>query len=283
MRLFLSLILSITFAAGWSQPGAGISLPATIEEITIISPAMGKPFGAHVILPGRYHEDTTLRFPVVYLLHGHGGNYGSWPNRVPKIRELSDRYGLIIVTPDGGRDSWYIDSPQSDTSRFATYVAVEIPAYIDSTYRTVPGKEGRGITGLSMGGHGALYLALKYPETFGAAGSMSGGVDLRPFPDRWNLSQRIGSQEAFPERWEEFSMIRIFEKAEKAPDVALLIDCGTSDFFLEVNLNLHELLLQKNIPHDFILRPGAHDWNYWDNAVEYQLLFMHLYFKNSSR
>ena len=60
----------------------------------------------------------------------------------------------------------------------------------------------------------------------------------------------------------------------------LIIDCGTEDFFYEVNKNLHEQLLYRNIPHDYIARPGSHNWNYWTNAVQYQLLFMHRFFES---
>jgi len=88
---------------------------------------------------------------------------------------MADRYGAIIVTPDGGVDSWYFDSPVDPTYRYETFVTQELIPYIDKLYKTVADRSGRAIAGLSMGGHGALYLAIRHQELFAAAGSMSGG------------------------------------------------------------------------------------------------------------
>lgn len=128
-----------------------------------------------------------------------------------------------------------------------------------------------------MGGHGALYLAFKHQDIFGAAGSMSGGVDIRPFPLNWDMSKRLGSYAGNQERWEKNTVINMVHLLTPN-SLAICIDCGTEDFFFQVNKNLHDKLLERNIPHDFIVRPGVHDWDYWFNAVQYQLLFMHNFF-----
>ena len=103
-------------------------------------------------------------------------------------KAMADTYGVIIVMPDGGFDSWYYDSPVEPTYRYETFVARELVEYIDSHYRTKAEPSARAIAGLSMGGHGALYLAIRHQNVFGAAGSLSGGVDIRPFPDNWNIA-----------------------------------------------------------------------------------------------
>ncbi len=124
-----------------------------------------------------------------------------------------------------------------------------------------------------MGGHGALYLAFKHQNVFGVAGSMSGGVDIRPFPNNWDLSKRLGSYAQHPERWEQNSVINMLHLLTPN-SLSLIVDCGTDDFFFNVNEDLHKKLLDRNIPHDYIVRPGAHNWGYWANAIKYQLLFM---------
>jgi S-formylglutathione hydrolase FrmB len=131
-----------------------------------------------------------------------------------------------------------------------------------------------------MGGHGALFLAFRHQDVFGAAGSMSGGVDLRPFPNNWDIRDRIGLQREHPDRWESHSVVNLLYLLDK-PTFRILIDCGTGDFFYEINRNLHEKMLERNIPHDFIERPGVHNWDYWQNAVKYQILFFHLFFNQS--
>jgi S-formylglutathione hydrolase FrmB len=133
-----------------------------------------------------------------------------------------------------------------------------------------------------MGGHGALYLAFRHQEVFGAAGSMSGGVDIRPFPNNWDMALRLGKYSDHPENWEKNTVINMLNLLQPN-SLALLIDCGTEDFFFKVNENLHQQLLYRNIPHDYITRPGAHNWNYWTNSIQYQLLFMNNYFKSQTK
>jgi S-formylglutathione hydrolase FrmB len=236
---------------------------------------MKKEIKAVVIKPDSYASGK--RFPVVYLLHGYSGNYSNWIEKVPGIKEDADRYQVLIVCPDGGFGSWYWNSPVDAAFQYETYVAEELVSLIDRQYKTITGAAGRAITGLSMGGHGALYLALKHPEVYGAAGSMSGGVDIRPFPNNWDMAKRLGSYASNKALWEENTVMNLLHLAQPGKP-ALIIDCGTADFFFEVNERLHQELLYRNIPHDYITRPGAHNWEYWKNAVRFQLLYFYDYF-----
>jgi S-formylglutathione hydrolase FrmB len=186
---------------------------------------------------------------------------------------------LIIVCPDGGYSSWYFDSPIDPAFRYDTYISNEVVKYIDAHYRTIPNRSHRAIAGLSMGGHGALYLALRHPDTFGSAGSMSGGVDLRPFPGEWDIARRIGDASKYNANWQNRSVVNMIGHFQSQP-LAIMIDCGTDDFFYQVNQQLHQKMLELKIPHDYIERPGKHSWEYWGNAIEYQLLFFKKYFNN---
>ncbi|WP_143307893.1 alpha/beta hydrolase [Chitinophaga vietnamensis] len=248
---------------------------ADVDTISVPSAVMHRSFRCVVITPAEY-KSSTRRFPVVYLLHGYDGNYSNWITKVPAIRELADRYQCMIVCPDGV-NSWYVDSPADSSRRFETYVGKELPAYIDQHYSTIPSPQSRAITGLSMGGHGALYLAIRHPETFGAAGSISGGVDLRPFPKSWNLPKIFGDPGPNGANWTNYMVIKQIEQL-KPGTLPLIIDCGVKDFFIDVNRNLHQRLLQLGIPHDYTERPGEHNWDYWSNSVQYQLLFFHRFF-----
>ncbi len=257
-----------------------VARSANVDTVATYSAAMKKSIKAVVITPERYSEAKEL--PVVYLLHGYSGNYADWVTKAKGFETAADTYQMIIVCPDGGYGSWYWDSPVDSSFRYETYVAKELVAWVDANYKTIKDRKGRGITGLSMGGHGALYLALKHPDVFGAAGSMSGGVDIRPFPNNWDMAKRLGSYAAQPLRWEANTVINMLHLLTPN-SLALLIDCGKEDFFYEVNLNLHQQLLYRNIPHDFIIRPGAHNWKYWSNAINYQLLFMSSFFKSNTK
>jgi S-formylglutathione hydrolase FrmB len=249
---------------------------AVVDTVETYSLCMKKKIKAVVIKPAGY--DTLQQLPVVYLLHGYSDSYSGWLKKAKGVDKLADQYKVLIVCADGGFSSWYWNSPVDSTYKYETYVADELVKFIDSHYKTIAGKKGRAITGLSMGGHGALYLAIKHPDVFGAAGSMSGGVDIRPFPNNWDMAKRLGTYAANPQNWEQHTVINMLHLIQPGT-LQLIIDCGTDDFFYAVNQQLHQQLLYRNIAHDYITRPGKHDWNYWTNAVQYQFLFMSEFFK----
>ena len=249
---------------------------ANVDTVETYSPSMKKTIKAVVIKPEAYN--TARELPVVYLLHGYSGNYSDWIKKAPGFEKAADDHQLIIVCPDGN-NSWYWDSPVDDKFKYETYISGELVKWIDGNYKTIKNKKGRAITGLSMGGHGALYLALTHQDVFGAAGSMSGGVDIRSFPENWEMAARLGKYAERPDNWERNTIINMLHLLT-AKSLALIIDCGIDDFFFRVNENLHQQLLLRNIPHDYVTRPGAHNWQYWNNAIKYQLLFMSNYFKS---
>src|SRR5215203_3512012 len=270
MKYFFSICFLVSGFCG---------LCATVDTVEVFSSSMQKKIKAVVILPSDY--TTAKEYPVIYLLHGFGDTYATWVNNVPSIKEDADTYHFIIVCPDGAR-SWYFDSPQNASVRYETFIAKELVPWVDQQYKTIKNRKGRGITGLSMGGHGALYLSIKHQDIFAVAGSMSGGVDIRPFPKNWDMALRLGKYSDHSENWEKYTVINLLHLLQPN-SIAILIDCGTEDFFYKVNENLHEQLLYRNMPHDYISRPGAHNWNYWTNAIQYQLLFMSSYFKSQMK
>lgn len=248
---------------------------ATVDTVSVFSEKMNKEIQTVVIKPNSYDGESS--FPVLYLLHGYSGRYDNWVQAVPHIKELADRYEMMIVCPDGAFGSWYLDSPIDSTFQFETFVSKELIAWVDGRYKTVASREGRAITGLSMGGHGGLYLAFRNQDVFGACGSMSGGVDIRPFPMNWDLSKRIGSMDEYPDHWEDYTVMGLLHLLGQN-SLKIIVDCGTDDFFYAVNEKLHDELLYRNIPHDYIVRPGAHNWEYWANAVKYQMLYFSEFF-----
>lgn len=252
-----------------------VCFASKVNSIQVESKVMHKTIDNIVVLPDDYNQSKT--YPVVYLLHGAGGNYEDWIKKAPGVKKMADNYQVIIVCPDGGVTSWYYDSPIDNSYKYETFVAKELTEYIDSHYATIKDKTGRAITGLSMGGHGALYLAFRNQDIFGVAGSMSGGVDIRPFPDNWDIAKRLGSLEHNPETWDKNTVVNMVGLL-KDSSLKLIIDCGVKDFFYDVNVDLHKRLLEMNYPHDYTERPGVHNWPYWNNAVKYQFLFFSEYF-----
>lgn len=250
---------------------------AHVDSLTTYSTVMKKNIKSVVILPEGYEGGK--EFPVVYLLHGYSDTYSKWIKTVPAIKDHADRFKMIIVCPDGNFDSWYFDSPVDPKIQYETYLTKELLSDIDRKYKTVRNRKGRAITGLSMGGHGALYIAIKHPDLFAAAGSMSGGVDIRPFSNNWGIKEKLGVYDQNPARWSANTIMEMTHLIRPG-QLALIIDCGKEDFFYPVNVALHEKLRYNNVPHDFIIRPGEHNWAYWANSITFQLLYFNNFFNN---
>jgi len=278
MRKFLSmkgwtLIAALVITSTYNCFAGGV------DTVNIYSTAMRKNINCVVVTPDGYSTGSN-RLPVVYLLHGYSGNYADWIKKVPAIKGYADKYKLIIVCPDGAFSSWYFDSPVDSTMRYETYVGKEVPAYIDAHYRTIAGRQGRAITGLSMGGHGGLFLGLRHAETFGACGSMSGGVYLPDFKTQFDIDKRLGDTAAANTNFTNYSVMHLVDVKPSAP-MHIIFDCGTDDFFYKINHALHEKMVAMHIPHDYTERPGGHSWEYWANAVQYQLLYFTNYFSQA--
>lgn len=250
---------------------------ARVDSIVIYSNSMQKEIKCVVIKPEVYKKKK-VRFPTVYLLHGYGGWYSNWIIRVPELKEYADEFGLIIVCPDGDNASWYFDSPVNPKMRYETYISHEVPHYIDSAYRTIADKNHRAITGLSMGGHGALFIAWRHTDEFAAAGSMSGGVELNESKSKFEIIKVLGDTLHFEDNWKNYSVINVVENKLR-DSLALIIDDGIDDIFIEGNRRLHQKLLSLKIPHEYIERPGKHSWDYWRYAVHFQLLFFSKFFQ----
>ncbi len=244
------------------------SQAATVQEIQIHSDAMNKDIPATLILPDAYSQSET-HFPVTYLLHGAGDNHQRW-SKATDIAQLADEYGMIILCPDAGKTSWFFDSPIDPNYQYETHIARECVEYVDSHYRTLDDPKFRAVGGLSMGGHGALYLAIRHQDVFSIAVALSGGVDIRPFPNNWDIKKRLGTFEENPETWEANTVINL-AKELKNNDLFIIVDCGQNDFFLKVNQALHQQLLDDGIEHIYEEHPGSHNWDYWKAAIKRQL------------
>ena len=249
---------------------------AQVDTIQVFSASMNKNIKTCVIVPDNYKK-SKKKFPVVYLLHGYSGNYATWVKSFKEVSQQVDRYGFIPIGLDGNYSSWYFNSPIDPTFKYETYIIDELVPFIDKKYKTIASREGRAISGLSMGGHGSLYLSLKHQDVFGAAGSMSGGVDIRPFSEKWDIKNRLGAITDFPENWEKNTVVNLIELNQNN-NLKLIIDCGVDDFFIDVNRELHQKMLALKIDHDYIERPGKHNIDYWENSLKFQLLFFYNFF-----
>lgn len=259
---------------------------ATVDTVDVESKAMNRTLKTAVVLPVNYDRATNA-FPVLYLLHGGQGGFRDWltqPSDKMLLHRLADQYNIIIVTPEGNPTSYYFDSPMQKESQFETFISKEVIQKIESRYRVIKEKNGRVIAGLSMGGHGAMYIAARHPELYAAAGSMSGVMNINTktwkVPEAFaksraeNFARLLGPSKDTLNPYTDYTIVGMTGKL-KANDVKLIFDVGVDDFLIEPNRDLHRRLLAGGTPHDYIERPGKHEWAYWENALPYQVLFFH--------
>ena len=225
------LLLALTVVLGIARADC-----ATVDLLQFQSPLVPGTENVTVITPD-CAADGLRRVPTVYLLNGFDGDHLAWIYIRPDLPRLADTYGFVIVCPHG-RNSWYWDSPADPTMRMESYITTELVPYIDAHYPTIPEASKRAISGLSMGGHGALWLGMRHSDIWGSAASMSGGVDIRPFPDNWKMKEWLGERDANKHRWDDHTVINLVPTLRQG-QLNIAFDCGKDDFFAGVNENLH--------------------------------------------
>jgi enterochelin esterase-like enzyme len=257
------------------------------DELTMNSEILKIEKKYALYLPPDY-ESSERSYPVLYLLHGGGGNQIVWVQNgnVLHIADSVILNGLatpmIIVMPDAsGENRGYANDPDGKW-RYEDFFFQEFMPYIEKTYRIRPGKRHRAIAGLSMGGNGTFIYALHHPELFGAACPLSAGT----FP--LTLDE---AKELLPQRYpkitdkqieEYFYRHSILELINKIPEdrkgaVRWYIDCGDDDALEQVyegNCLIHIAMRKKEIPHEFRIRDGGHTWSYWRSALPSVLEFI---------
>ena len=211
-------------------------------------------------------------FPVFYLLHGLSDDHTAWTRR-SSIERYVAGLPLIVVMPNGER-GFYTDAKDRPKAAYETNLIRDVIGFVDRTFQTVPTREGRVVAGLSMGGYGAVKLALKYPDLFCAAVSHSGAVGFarRTFAEgdwgrEW-LSVLGPNAAGGPD-----DPYALAEKLDPAKRPALRIDCGVDDFLIEDNRAFHAHLTDLGVLHEYQEHPGAHDWAYWDEHVQDTITF----------
>lgn len=214
-----------------------------------------------------------VRHPLVFLLHGLSGNYRQWA-AITDLQAEASKYQFIIVCPDGFYDSWYINSPVIKNSQFRSF-------FFDNLLKTMTSSLNVDttnifITGLSMGGFGAMSLFLYNPDVFRAAGSTSGVLDIERFPRRFGMEKIIGRFEEHKERFYALSPMNQLQTASLTGKT-LIIDCGTEDLFYDVNQAFYDRCRTLKINAIWISQPGTHGHAYWKESIrQHMFLFSRL-------
>lgn len=251
-----------------------------------------------VVLPANY-DQTTDSFPVVYLLHGFGDNQSAW-FQDGLIQYYSDQYEsengpMIFVLPQGF-NSYYVNRYNGSLPYMDYFVHELVPA-IDSIYRTRKDKSQRAVMGYSMGGYGAMILPVKHPEIFstGVVLSMSFRTDEQylaepqdVFDNQWGLifgGYHQSGTARLTDYFMDYSPFHFFNKADVSEysDLRLFFDCGSDEESLHItNGELHNLMRDRSITHEFRVRTGGHSWDYWHKSLPEALKFISYGFRGTT-
>jgi putative tributyrin esterase len=280
-------------------PAAASAQAPPVKTVEFNSDYVGRKMKYNIVLPAKY-EQSSDRFPVLYLLHGLTGNYTNWARMgVPQYARPLD---LIVVMADAG-NSWYVNWVKSDDGQKNNWddaIAKDLVGHVDANFRTIARREGRAINGLSMGGFGGLVLGLRHPDLFCSIGSHSGAVAYAKQAGIRLASGTAGKKKKEPsttpdpkigidgfssqaERTlkgqmfmtpEDCAACDPFQLVLKTPREQLphiYLDCGTEDPLYKDNVELEKVLLENKIPHTYAQSSGAHNGAYWTREVGHSM------------
>jgi enterochelin esterase-like enzyme len=242
-----------------------------------------------IYLPPDY-ESSQRSYPVLYLLHGAGDDQTGWVQfgEVLHIADQTFNSGkatpMIIVMPDAntGKRGYFNDI--KGEWRYEDFFFQEFMPYIEKTYRIKADKRYRAVAGLSMGGGGSFMYALHHPELFSAACPLSASVgflSMDEMKDRFKRDNQdisdTAALSAYFKRYNALELIKLIPDDQKKA-VRWYIDCGDDDFLFEGNSLVHIAMRKKEIPHEFRIRDGAHNWTYWRESLPSVLEFISMGF-----
>jgi enterochelin esterase-like enzyme len=299
MRLQVLAVLALQSlllaAPGFADAPLRVERGVVLESLELKSKILQRAVRYSIYLPPGYEANATHRYPVVYLLHGYPSephdSETDWVQQGSADRLVDEAIAagrippVIIVMPDA-KTTFYSNTVDGAV-RYEDMFVEELTPFIDRTYRTRPQRMFRSVAGLSMGGYGALMLAMKHPDLFSAAAALSPGLrseqELKDTPDAqyeqfWaplygaglKGDARVGGA------WRTQSPLGM---AQTLPVVQLKrtrwwIDMGDDDFLAQGGAALHIALRQRQIPHEYRVRDGAHDWLYWRTGLIPALEFL---------
>ncbi len=283
--LFVSLLfLSFTQDISHSDRGK------VKEDLSIKSNLLKKDVDYSIYLPPGYDE-SNRSYPIVYLLHGYTDDETAWVQfgEVDRYADKAINEGLIppmiIVMPDAGV-TWYMNDHSGDVPYEDFFIKEFIP-HIEKGYRVRSEKQFRGIAGLSMGGYGSLLYSMKHPDLFVAAAPLSAAIYLESDvvnyeQQRWDnvegvmFGKGLEGKARITDHWKANNPFYIADKqgAESLKKVKYYFDCGDDDFLYKGNSKMHIHLRDMEVPHEFRIRDGAHNWTYWRTGITDALKFI---------
>lgn len=235
----------------------------SVRDVTFFSQALQRDMQYRVFLPETSHGH---KLAVVYLLHGGGGTFRDWSNYSDVARFAAG--DLLLVMPQGDY-SYYTNAALRPRDRYEDYIVDDLPADVEHRFPVSTGRAGRAIAGVSMGGFGAIQLALRHPDSYAFAGALSAAIDVPRRRFTWRrLSQSRSFREIFgpdgSETRRAADPFLLVPSADSKTTPFLYLMCGQQEGLLAPNREFDALLDRYRFAHEFHAVPGGHDWNQWN-------------------
>ncbi|MCL5021680.1 MAG: esterase family protein [Bacteroidetes bacterium] len=235
----------------------------------------------HVVVLLPTHYDPAHAYPVLFLLHGYGGDQNDWTTKT-FLADYTSHIRLIVVMPEA-KNSWYVNSQMDPREKYEDYIIRELPKFINEHFPIDTTRE--AIAGLSMGGYGALMLGLRYPRKFQFIGDLSGAITIPQIIDSVNdvPGFNVGSQrpimpsiiKAFGKNDKRFrDAHNVFDLLERDPSTTIpyiFMAAGTQDGYIEFRPADHAFIdslhAHGDTRYEYHELPGQHDWKFWNEEV----------------
>ena len=282
LRLILAMLLMI--------PAVARAATGRVECNKVQSKILARSISYCIVLPASFDTDKTKHFPILYSLHGLGDNEqffvhsGLW-NLVEDMQEKGELKEFLIATPDGGA-GFYINS-KDGKNRYEDFLLQEFFPLIEKRYRVAAGRANRAISGVSMGGYGALHLAFRHPQLFVSVSAHSAALIEKlpaflgdaPQSPRARVLGKVFGAPPDPAFWEQNSPLTLARTANLT-GLHIYFDCGNRDDygFDAGAAALDKILTARHIAHEFHLYPGRHDVLYFAEHLPASLVFTSKYF-----
>ena len=267
LSLFVALCCSSSIALG------------EIQHLKIPSMALADSNRVIIATPSTFDQHRYAGYPFIIMLHGWSGDETQWKDD-SDLQLLCDTYDILLILPDGGYDGWWVDSEVNSGRNYSSHIRVEVKIWAVENFNGSKHASQHGIMGLSMGGFGAITQALKYPEDYIAAASLSGVMDVTRHTENWHLTNALGLYAENPERWERNNPFHLAQM--KAPKVSpdMLLICGRDDFAFKENQEMAKLLFDGGYSSVFKAEEGTHSHAFWKTHVGTAIEFIVSKFKD---
>lgn len=287
-------------------------IPEGLETVEFYSSAVDRDMKFDIVLPASYAASGDMNYPVLYLLHGFMQNYTVWGRNLAAAYYSRLMGDVILVLPDGG-NSWFVNyakSENGETNNWENHIVEDVIGYVDSHYRTEARREGRAISGLSMGGFGAFALGLRRPQLFVSIGSTSGalsyartaaqairaGVDRQANQQDAQRDARIAQADALisqiidipgfstqierapagvdfetAEQADAYDPFAIIYKVPKSQMPHIYLDSGTEDGLINEAREIMQILILNNVSFNYMQSAGKHNSEYWRRSIGHMI------------